>query len=158
MQFTVVPSFFKRKINLVSNWAYQVLRYWGFHVNCHCFLFVQVLKEKRTVLNPPGTTYQQGQVSVPSWVGPSKKDPLSPGTISTSKANPNSRFQPFFLGNDLVWTHFSVFSRFYWVLLSFTGLYWVLPGFTGFYRVLPGFRVLLGFTGFYRVSLGFTGF
>ena len=33
-------------------------------------------------------------------------------------------------------------SRFYLVLLSFTGFYWVLLGFTGFYWVL------LGFTGF----------
>ena len=43
---------------------------------------------------------------------------------------------------------FTVFSRFYWVLLGFTGLYWVLLGFTGFYWVS------LGFTGFYWVKLG----
>ena len=48
-------------------------------------------------------------------------------------------------------------TRFYRVLLGFTGFYWVLPG---FYRVLLGFAgfywVLPGFNEFYWVFLGFT--
>ena len=57
-------------------------------------------------------------------------------------------------------------TKFYWVLLCFTGFYWVSKGFvrfhkrfTGFHRILldlTGF--LLGFTGFYNILLGFTGF
>ena len=47
----------------------------------------------------------------------------------------------------------------YRVLLGFTRFFWVLLGFTGFHRVLLGFTrfflVFLGFTGFYRVLPGF---
>ena len=71
------------------------------------------------------------------------------------------------------------FTRFYWLLLGFTGFYlvllsftefyWVLLGFIGFYLVLPSFTglccdllgftgFLLGYTRFYWVLLGFTGF
>ena len=54
---------------------------------------------------------------------------------------------------------FFAWSRFYGVLLSFTGFWWVL---LGFYWILPSITgfcwVLLDFTGFYWISLGFTGF
>ncbi len=50
----------------------------------------------------------------------------------------------------------------YRVLLGFTRFFWVLLGFTGFHRVLLGFTrfflVFLSFTGFYQVLPGFTGF
>ena len=40
-----------------------------------------------------------------------------------------------------------MFTRLYWVLLSFTEFYWVLLGFTGFYWVLPSLtgNDLIGF-------------
>ena len=40
-----------------------------------------------------------------------------------------------------------VTTKFYWVLLDFTGFYWILLCFTGFYWVL------LDFTGFYATEL-----
>ncbi len=52
-------------------------------------------------------------------------------------------------------------TRFYWVLLDFTGIYFVSLGFIGSNWVWQSFikfdRVLLEFPGFYCVSLGFTG-
>ena len=61
------------------------------------------------------------------------------------------------------------YTRFYWVLLGFTGFQWFLSScyvgidqFSGVcadqWGLVWFYRVVIGFNGLYWVSLGFTGF